>query len=95
MHRGFAFALELTLNYWGTCPEELVRRALRPNRIVERTESWRYTNHTRGLGNSMGDFMSKGEEANFCIVGCGLPGRGMGWYHGLQLVEGKIGACLL
>ena len=39
--------------------------------------------------------MSKGEEANFCIVGCGLPGRGMGWYHGLQLVEGKIGACLL
>jgi len=23
------------------------------------------------------------------IVGCGLPGRGMGWFHALQLVEGK------
>lgn len=23
------------------------------------------------------------------IVGCGLPGRGMGWFHALQLLEGK------
>jgi len=29
-------------------------------------------------------------EANYAIVGCGLPGRGMGWYHGLQLLEGKV-----
>ncbi|KAK7231228.1 hypothetical protein SO694_00179027 [Aureococcus anophagefferens] len=46
----------------------------------------------------MGDILTKmadmfnGEEASYCIVGCGLPGRGMGWFHGLQLVNGDIGA---
>jgi hypothetical protein len=24
------------------------------------------------------------------LVGCGLPGRGMGWYHALQMVDGQI-----
>ena len=24
------------------------------------------------------------------IVGCGLPGRGMGWYHALQLMDGEV-----
>mmetsp|Transcript_4423 Transcript_4423/g.13074 ORF Transcript_4423/g.13074 Transcript_4423/m.13074 type:complete len:368 (+) Transcript_4423:137-1240(+) len=42
----------------------------------------------------MGDFLSK-EEANYCIVGCGLPGRGMGWYHGLQLVSGEVAGARL
>ena len=47
---------------------------------------------------AMGDILTKmadmfnGEEASYCIVGCGLPGRGMGWFHGLQLVNGDIGA---
>ena len=46
----------------------------------------------------MGDILTKmadmfnGEEASYCIVGCGLPGRGTGWFHGLQLVNGDIGA---
>lgn len=30
---------------------------------------------------------SSSSVADFAIVGCGLPGRGMGWFHGLQLVE--------
>ena len=28
-------------------------------------------------------------QTNVAIVGCGLPARGMGWFHGLQLVEGE------
>lgn len=28
------------------------------------------------------------EKANYAVLGCGLPGRGMGWFHCLQLVEG-------
>ena len=28
--------------------------------------------------------------ADVVLVGCGLPGRGMGWYHALQMVEGQI-----
>mmetsp|Transcript_12808 Transcript_12808/g.42071 ORF Transcript_12808/g.42071 Transcript_12808/m.42071 type:complete len:383 (-) Transcript_12808:73-1221(-) len=49
----------------------------------------------------MGDILTKmadmfnGEEASYCIVGCGLPGRGMGWFHGLQLVNGDIGKAKL
>jgi predicted dehydrogenase len=29
-------------------------------------------------------------KADVVLVGCGLPGRGMGWYHALQMVEGQI-----
>ncbi|KAJ8610714.1 hypothetical protein CTAYLR_005686 [Chrysophaeum taylorii] len=28
-------------------------------------------------------------SADYAIVGCGVPGRGMGWFHGLQLVQGE------
>ena len=31
----------------------------------------------------------EGAKTNYAIVGCGLPSRGMGWFHGLQLVEGE------
>jgi len=30
--------------------------------------------------------LSAAEKTNFAIVGCGSPSRGMGWFHGLQLV---------
>lgn len=26
-------------------------------------------------------------QAEVILVGCGAPNRGMGWYHGLQMVE--------
>jgi len=29
------------------------------------------------------------QKANFCVVGCGSYGRGMGWFHGLQLQRGE------
>lgn len=28
-------------------------------------------------------------QAEVVLVGCGAPNRGMGWYHGLQMVEKK------
>jgi hypothetical protein len=28
-------------------------------------------------------------QAEVVLVGCGAPNRGMGWYHGLQMVENK------
>merc|ERR1719258_416116 len=31
-----------------------------------------------------------GGEANYAIIGCGVEGRGMGWYHALQLLNGEI-----
>ncbi|KAJ1461682.1 hypothetical protein M885DRAFT_581705 [Pelagophyceae sp. CCMP2097] len=37
------------------------------------------------------------KQASFAcvLIGCGLPGRGMGWFHGLQLVEGACPAARL
>jgi hypothetical protein len=28
-------------------------------------------------------------QAEVVLVGCGAPNRGMGWYHGVQMVEDK------
>merc|ERR1711871_91954 len=30
------------------------------------------------------------EKADMVLVGCGVPKRGMGWYHGVQLLNGQI-----
>jgi predicted dehydrogenase len=32
---------------------------------------------------------AKDGQAEVVLVGCGAPNRGMGWYHGLQMVEAK------
>jgi len=28
-------------------------------------------------------------QAEVVLVGCGAPNRGMGWYHAIQMIEGK------
>ena len=40
----------------------------------------------------MGEMISSltGGEANYAIIGCGVEGRGMGWYHALQMLKGEI-----
>jgi hypothetical protein len=30
---------------------------------------------------------AKEGQAEVVLVGCGAPNRGMGWYHGIQMVE--------
>jgi len=43
---------------------------------------------TRSFTNTLS--MSAGEgQAEVVLVGCGAPNRGMGWYHGIQLIEDK------
>ena len=37
----------------------------------------------------------RAEKANYAVVGCGLPARGMGWFHGLQLTEGECASARL
>jgi len=29
-------------------------------------------------------------STDVALVGCGVPGRGMGWYHALQILEGEV-----
>jgi len=33
---------------------------------------------------------SSAPKSDFVVVGCGLPGRGMGWYHAHQMIEGQV-----
>lgn len=33
--------------------------------------------------------LAKAGQAEVVLVGCGAPNRGMGWYHGLQMVEAR------
>jgi len=30
-----------------------------------------------------------GDQCEVVLVGCGAPGRGMGWYHAEQMLKGK------
>jgi hypothetical protein len=29
------------------------------------------------------------DQAEVVLVGCGAPNRGMGWYHAVQMLEGR------
>ena len=34
-------------------------------------------------------------DAEFTIVGCGVPGQSMGWYHAKQLMENAVPGCVV
>ena len=45
----------------------------------------------------MGGMISSlsGGEANYAIIGCGVEGRGMGWYHAKQILDGDVPSATL
>ena len=38
---------------------------------------------------TMRAFSAKTGQAEVVLVGCGAPNRGMGWYHAIQMLEGR------
>lgn len=34
-------------------------------------------------------------KANYAIIGAGIPGRGMGWFHALQIINGNVNSSRL
>lgn len=34
-------------------------------------------------------FAAQSGQAEVVLVGCGAPNRGMGWYHAIQMLEGR------
>jgi predicted dehydrogenase len=44
---------------------------------------------SRSFRTSASALLAKAGQAEVVLVGCGAPNRGMGWYHGLQLVENR------
>jgi len=44
---------------------------------------------TRSFSKTNEMYAAKDGQAEVVLVGCGAPNRGMGWYHGIQMIEGK------
>merc|ERR1719296_225183 len=44
------------------------------------------SNHSQAWSRA---FAAKAGQAEVVLVGCGAPNRGMGWYHAIQMLEGR------
>lgn len=44
---------------------------------------------TRSVSRTALNNAAKDGQAEVILVGCGAPNRGMGWYHAIQMIEGK------
>ena len=50
---------------------------------------------TSGLASELDRLRGGGTKCDVVLVGCGVPKRGMGWYHAKQMLEGDVpSACL-
>lgn len=38
---------------------------------------------------SLRSFAAAAGQSEVVLVGCGAPNRGMGWYHAVQMLEGR------
>jgi hypothetical protein len=56
--------------------------------LLARSSSAFSVSGSRTLRTSAALFAKAG-QAEVVLVGCGAPNRGMGWYHGLQMVEAR------
>jgi len=43
----------------------------------------------RGIATKSQLLAAKAGQAEVVLVGCGAPNRGMGWYHAIQMLEGR------
>jgi len=50
---------------------------------------------TYGAFRSTLSMTAKAGQAEVVLVGCGAPNRGMGWYHGIQMLEGRCPSAAL
>ena len=61
---------------------------------MQRTYTHMQTTHSRSPTHAR----LQGGQTDVMVVGCGLPKRGMGWFHSLQMLNGecpsaKVGPC--
>jgi len=35
------------------------------------------------------------KKCEVCVVGCGVPGRGMGWFHAKNIIDGEVSSAVL
>lgn len=53
------------------------------------TAARRFAAASRGIATKTQLLQAKPGQAEIVLVGCGAPNRGMGWYHAIQMLEGR------
>jgi len=48
------------------------------------------TGELRSLVDDIARLRGGGDKCDVVLVGCGVPKRGMGWYHGVQMLDGDV-----
>jgi len=43
----------------------------------------------RTISSTAAKHLAAAGQAEVILVGCGAPNRGMGWYHAVQMLDGK------
>jgi predicted dehydrogenase len=59
------------------------------SRSFTRTSARSMSTSSKGAFRSTLQMNAESGQAEVVLVGCGAPNRGMGWYHGIQMVENK------
>ena len=54
------------------------------------TAARRFAAASRGIATKTQLLQAKPGQAEIVLVGCGAPNRGMGWYHAIQMLEGRF-----
>jgi len=67
-------------------PDQLKQSALSRSRIQTASHRVEPQQETEGLQRLRGG----ADKCDVWLIGCGVPKRGMGWYHGQQLLDGDI-----
>jgi len=49
-----------------------------------------FSRNSRAIATSTRILSAKPGQAEVVLVGCGAPNRGMGWYHAVQMLEGRL-----
>ena len=59
------------------------------SRSFTRTSARSMSSSSKGAFRRSLQMNAESGQAEVVLVGCGAPNRGMGWYHGVQMVEDK------
>ena len=68
---------------------KLVASIMLSSFAISRTAAFVTRQSSRAISVTSSCFAAEKGQAEVVLVGCGAPNRGMGWYHGIQMLEKK------
>lgn len=72
-----------------TAPTNLPLLSIMLSSILSSSTAAFISRGTRGIATKSQLLAAKAGQAEVVLVGCGAPNRGMGWYHAIQMLEGR------